>query len=173
MNRREFNTSILTGAAALACGTIAAGGDVEAREEERGLGLKAGDRLMYVGDTGFADGQWRLGIGDMGTFTPMSNFAKCVQFDCHPNGLILGFREFQRDLVRVLPGRLEVGDRVICVSNNSNWRGTPPAIGQKGTVEAKFLGAVRKAVHFDEDPPGNIWLIPDNPPDLVKIQELS
>jgi len=48
MNRRDFNTSIFTGAAALACGTIAAGGDAKARGEDRGAGLKVGDEVMYV-----------------------------------------------------------------------------------------------------------------------------
>ncbi len=165
--RREF--MILAGATALGCGAIAAKRDAKSKEEKLAIdGLQVGDEVMKVESDCKSCMTWGIPICSLGTVYRLSSVPSLV-YVCFP-----GNRNkdtvciCQKSLVRILPGPLEVGDRVIYVASDLGpvWLGDcGSTVGQRGTI----FGTVCKSVRFDDNHSGPVWLLPD----LVKIQEFS
>ncbi len=154
--RREFMA--IAGATALGCGAISAKGDTEPREEKQSANkLQVGDEVMLISSPEYGIGRIMSCVHDR----------HIVWFPSRPPCQYVT----KKDLVRVLPGSLEVGDRVICVDSGPTWIGRcKPVMGQRGTIDAQ--GSDIQSVHFDGDHPTMLWLTPKNCPELVKIQEL-
>lgn len=166
VTRRGFNASVLTGAAALACGTIVAGGDAEPKEEERGTGLKVGDEVMYSYGAEF-------GVGKVVELYLYCEAVAVLFPSRRETGLLM-----RKELVRILHSPWKEGDRLIGKSKET-WRSGRVSDGTWRLGKVYDLDSYKKwglvSIEFDPDDRFSaqkfVYSIPSNG-DIHKIQEL-